>query len=86
MPPHPRNELVPLTARNPVVRLCKQEKEFGHAEPRGVVGAEHLPQLLVPLVRGDGLHLVGAHVQRLPDRVGALQEGRRDGGGAGAEA
>ena len=86
MPPHPRNKLVPLPTRNPMVRLCKQKEELGHKEPGRLVGVEDFPELLVPLVGCDGLHLVCAHVKRLPHCIRALQERGGDGGGAGAEA
>lgn len=86
MPPHLGNELIPHLARNPVVRLCKEEEELGHAEAVRLASLEHLPQLLLPLVVGNGGHLVGAHVQRLPDGVAALEEAGRDGRGLRAEA
>ena len=86
VPPHLRNKSIALPTRDPVIRPREQEEELGHAVPVLLVVAQHLPQLVLPLVVGDGVHLLAAHVQRLPQRAGALAEAGGDGRGLGAEA
>lgn len=76
----PLDKSVPQMTGDPVVILAKEEEELGRElfALLRINVALNLPELLVPAVLANDLHLVHAHVQGLPDAVAALEEAGRD--------
>ena len=68
----------------PVVLISKQKPQ--HRPLRSILPLlRSAPDLFVPAISGDGLHLVVCHMQSLVNAVFALYEGCCDMGGIGGE-
>lgn len=73
------DELIARFVSDPVILAAKQEVQLGTRRPLlllQVTWQRCAPQLRIPLVVGDGAQLVACHVQRLPDAMARLDEGR----------
>ncbi|WDK22935.1 hypothetical protein CGRA01v4_14226 [Colletotrichum graminicola] len=67
--------MIPEVIAHPMVLLPEEEEESWRSPPpSAIVLLLNLPQFLIPLLFGYNLHLIFAHVDRLPHTVPAFQE------------